>query len=171
MVWDLGCNAGEYAAIALRNGARHVIGFEPDPGAVNAAYLRARAEQLQLLPLQIDLTNPPPSAGWRQSERQGLAERRSADLVLCLALLHHLVLGRNLPLADVLDWVLSLAPRGIIEFVPREDPMAQLLLAWKPGIAPDYDRATVAALLRARVRGEREEEVTSGRVLLAYSGA
>jgi hypothetical protein len=82
------------------------------------------------------------------------------------------VLGRNLPLADVLDWLLSLAPRGVIEFVPKEDPMAQLLLAWKPGVAPDYDRETVRALLASAVRIEREEAVTaSGRVLFAYTAA
>jgi ribosomal protein L11 methylase PrmA len=170
MVWDLGCNSGEYSEIALRNGAGSVIGFEPDAGALNAAYQRAKAKHLALLPLKIDVTNPPTNAGWRQMERLGLAERRSADLVLCLALLHHLVLGRNLPLAEALDWLLSLAPRGVIEFVPKEDPMAQLLLAWKPDVAPDYDRQTIAALLRARARVEREEVVTaSGRVLFAYS--
>jgi ribosomal protein L11 methylase PrmA len=169
-VWDLGCNSGEYAEIALLNGAGCVIGFEPDAGAVNAAYQRAKAKQLALLPLKIDVTNPPPSAGWRQQERLGLAERRTADLLLCLALLHHLVLGRNIPLVQVLDWLLSLAPRGVIEFVPKQDPMAQLLLAWKPAVAPEYDRDTVRAMLRERVRIEREEVVTaSGRALFEYS--
>ena len=172
MVWDLGCNSGEYSEIALRNGARSVIGFEPDAGALNAAYQRAKEKSLALLPLKIDVTNPSPASGWRQMERLGLAERRPADLVLCLALLHHLVLGRNLPLAEVLDWLLSLAPRGVIEFVPKEDPMAQQLIAWKPAVAPDYDRQTVAAMLRERARVDREEVVTaSGRVLFAYSAA
>ena len=169
-VWDLGCNAGAYSEIALENGATSVIGFEPDPGAVNAAYQRATEKGLNFLPLSVDVTNPPPSLGWRQRERRGLAERCNADAVLCLALLHHLVLGRNLPLADVLDWLLGLAPQGIVEFVPKEDPMAAQLLTWKPHTAPEYDRATVARLLRERVRVVREERVTSsGRVLFAYA--
>ena len=171
-VWDLGCNSGEYSEVALHHGATRVIGFEPDVGALNAAYQRAKAKQLDMLPLKMDVLNPSPSSGWRQAERLGLAERGNADFVLCLALLHHLVLGRNLPLADVLDWLLSLAPRGVIEFVPKEDPMAQLLLAWKPGVAPDYDRENVRALLASAVRIEREEAVTaSGRVLFAYTAA
>ena len=169
-VWDLGCNAGAYSEIALANGASTVIGFEPDPGAVNAAYQRAKEKGLNFLPLSVDLTNPSPSLGWRQRERLGFAERCNADAVLCLALLHHLVLGRNLPLADVLDWLVGLAPQGIVEFVPKEDPMAAQLLTWKPHTAPDYDRETVARLLRERVRVVREERVTSsGRVLFAYS--
>ena len=170
MVWDLGCNSGEYSEIAINSGAKYVIGMEPDAGALNAAYQRAKVKQLPLLPLKVDVTNPPPASGWRQRERSGLADWPTPDLVLCLALLHHLVLGRNLPLRDVLDWLLSLAPRGVLEFVPKEDPMAQMLLTWKPDVGRDYDRATVTSLLRERVRIEREEVVTSsGRVLFAYS--
>jgi ribosomal protein L11 methylase PrmA len=169
-VWDLGCNSGEYAELALAHGARGVIGFEPDPGALNAAYQRAVARQLAFLPLAVDLANPSPALGWQQRERSGLSDRCNADLVLCLALLHHLVLGRNLPLSQVLDWLLALAPRGVIEFVPKEDPMAQQLLALKPDIAPEYERKTVTAMLAARARIEREEVVTaSGRTLFAFS--
>ena len=169
-VWDLGCNSGEYSELALRSGARSVIGFEPDPGALNAAYRRAVSQQLSFLPLALDLVNPSPALGWRQQERLGFAARRSGDLVLCLALLHHLVLGRNLPLSQVLEWLVALAPRGVVEFVPKEDPMAQLLLALKPDIAPDYDRDTVRALLGKLARIEREEVVTaSGRALFAFS--
>jgi len=172
VVWDLGCNSGEYAELVLANGARTVIGFEPDPGALDAAYRRAVAKHLEFLPLALDVANPSPSLGWRQQERLGFAERRNADFVLCLALLHHLVLARNLPLAQVIEWLCALAPHGILEFVPKQDPMAQQLLALKPDIAPDYDRATVADLLRRHARIERETVVTgSGRVLFAFARA
>lgn len=170
MLWDLGCNAGEYSELAIDGGAHAVIGLEPDPGALNAAFRRAATKQLNFLPLAVDLLNPPPSLGWRQQERMGLAEQRNADFVLCLALLHHLVLGRNLPLPEVIEWLTSLAPKGVIEFVPRTDPMAQQLVSWKPNVAPDYDLATVKALIGAHARIDREEVVTkSGRVLFAYS--
>jgi ribosomal protein L11 methylase PrmA len=170
MVWDLGCNSGEYSEIALQHGAANVVGFEPDPGALNAAFERASARSLNFLPLSLDLTNPSPSMGWQQRERLGFAERRNADVVLCLALIHHLVIGRNLPLSEVLDWLVSLAPVGVIEFVPKEDPMAAMLLTWKPNVAPDYDLATIRTMLAARARIDREEVVTtSGRVLFAFS--
>ena len=168
-VWDLGCNSGAYSEIALQNGAGTVIGFEPDPGALNAAFNRASAKRLAFLPLALDVANPTPSLGWRQSERAGIAERRGADLVLCLALMHHLVLARSLPLAEVIDWITSLAPRGILEFVPKEDPMARQLLALKPDTAPDYTRTDVERLLCGVARIERQAEVTtSGRVLYAF---
>jgi ribosomal protein L11 methylase PrmA len=170
IVWDLGCNSGEYSEIALANGAKLSIGLEPDAGALNAAFQRAVARKLNFLPLSIDLTNPSPSAGWRQRERPGLMERANADCILCLALLHHLVIGRNLPLRDVLDWLVSLAPNGVLEFVPKSDPMARQLLTWKPLVAPEYERETVRHLLGAMARITREEVVTaSGRTLFAYS--
>lgn len=169
-VWDLGCNSGEYSEIALTNGAKLVIGLEPDAGALNAAFQRAEAHKLNFLPLSIDLTNPSPSAGWRQQERPGLMERANADLILCLALLHHLVIGRNLPLREVLGWLVSLAPNGVLEFVPKSDPMAHQLLTWKPAIAPDYDLDTVRQLLGSMARITGEEVVTaSGRTLFAYA--
>jgi ribosomal protein L11 methylase PrmA len=171
-VWDLGCNSGEYSEISLGSGAELVIGLEPDVGALNAAFQRAEARRLNFLPLSIDLTNPSPSAGWMQRERLGLVERANADLVLCLALLHHLVIGRNLPLNEVLGWLVSLAPFGVVEFVPKSDPMAQQLLTWKPTIAPDYERDTVRQVLGSMARITREEVVTaSGRTLFAFTRA
>jgi hypothetical protein len=105
-----------------------------------------------------------------QRERLGLMQRVNADLILCLALLHHLVIGRNLPLADVLRWLVSLAPNGVVEFVPKSDPMTQQLLTWKPAIAPDYELDTVRQMLGAIARITREEVVTaSGRTLFAYT--
>ena len=169
-VWDLGCNSGEYSEIALANGAQVAIGLEPDAGALNAAFRRAEAQKLNFLPLSIDLTNPSPSTGWRQRERLGLMERANADFVLCLALLHHLVIGRNLPLPEVLGWLVSLAPNGVVEFVPKADPMARQLLTWKPTIAPDYELDVVRQVLGSMARITREEVVTaSGRTLFAYS--
>lgn len=171
-VWDLGCNSGAYSEIALQNGAELVIGFEPDAGALNAAFRRAETHRLNFLPLFVDLTNPSPSAGWMQRERLGVMERPNADVVLCLALLHHLVIGRNLPLAEVLGWLVSLAPTGVLEFVPKSDPMAQQLLTWKPAIAPDYELASVRTILGSLARITREEVVTtSGRTLFAWSRA
>jgi ribosomal protein L11 methylase PrmA len=169
-VWDLGCNSGEYSEIALANGARLSIGLEPDAGALNAAFKRAETRKLNFLPLSVDLVNPSPSAGWRQRERLGLSERANADFVLCLALLHHLVLGRNLPLPEVLGWLVSLAPHGVLEFVPKSDPMAHQLLTWKPTIAPDYELDVVREVLGSMARITREKVVTSsGRTLFAYS--
>jgi ribosomal protein L11 methylase PrmA len=137
-LWDLGCNSGDAALAALDAGAGLVVGFDSDADVLNAAYDRAWQGQRNFLPLLMDMTNPSPDSGWGQRERAGLAARRSADMVTALAFLHHLVIGRNVPLAQAVDWLLDLAPAGVLEFVPLEDPMIEGMLGWR-------DRAQFAA--------------------------
>jgi len=63
LVWDMGCNTGEFSKLALEAGARAVIGYDSDQGALENAYTRARVEGLNLLPLYLDVTNPPTRSG------------------------------------------------------------------------------------------------------------
>ena len=168
MVWDVGCNTGDFSAVALAAGARTVVGFEFDHGALDGAFLRATKEGLSLLPLYLDAANPSPDQGWAQRERAGLAGRRSADGVLALALVHHLAISRNVPLAQVVAWLVSLAPSGVIEFVPKTDPMVGRLLALRADVFEDYTEATFLAALETGGRVVRTERITDSGRLVAW---
>ncbi|MCZ6773662.1 MAG: class I SAM-dependent methyltransferase [Proteobacteria bacterium] len=169
MVWDIGCNTGEYAKVALENGAGSAIGFETDALALEKAYRRAVDENLDFTPLYMDATNPSPSQGWHQTERDGLEQRRGADAVFSLAILHHICIGRNVPLNDAVAWLVEHAPRGIIEFVPKEDPMVRELLALRDDIFSDYSEQVFAAALSTRARVVESETITaSGRRLFWF---
>lgn len=135
---DLGCNSGEYSAVAIEAGARQVVGFDFDFGALERAIERSENDDLALLPLWLDATNPSPSQGWNQTERSGLDLRAKGDAVLGLALVHHLAIARNIPLKLVINWIMSLAPVGVIEFTPKSDAMVQMLLSHREDIFPDY---------------------------------
>ncbi len=161
-LWDIGCNTGGYAKLALDRGASRVIGFENDPGALEAAFLRSAAEGLEFLPLYLDAANPSPAQGWRQSERAGLSERRNADGILALAILHHLCIGRNVPLNEAVAWLVGLAPHGVIEFVPKSDPMVRELLALREDVYDDYTDAAFDQALSAECRVVESEELTAG---------
>ena len=76
MVWDIGCNTGDYSVAALQAGARSVIGFDFDQGSLDLAFDRARSETARLPPLFLDVTNPAPDQGWGQGERRGLQSTR-----------------------------------------------------------------------------------------------
>lgn len=168
-VWDLGCNTGAYAELALTHGASQVIGFDADPTVVDIAFQRAAERGLNFLPLVQDFQNPSPALGWRQSERDGFNERKTADGVLALALLHHLALGKNIPLEDAVDWVIGIAPRGILEFVPKSDPVVPLMLRNRIDIFENYteDRFDNAVCRKARV--VKEARITeSGRKLVWF---
>lgn len=168
-VWDIGCNTGDYSKIALAAGARRVIGFDFDEGALDAAFRRAQGEELDLLPLLLDATNPSPDQGWAQAERMGLRERASADAILALALIHHLVIAKNVPLDQALDWLMEFAPSGVVEFVPKGDPMVQELLRLREDIFDRYDEEHFLSCVRSRAEILKSTTVSgSGRLLISY---
>jgi ribosomal protein L11 methylase PrmA len=169
MIWDIGCNTGEYSVHALENGAKSVIGFEFDAGALETAYARAAESGRKFTPLFMDAANPSPSQGWNQKERDGLAERRTADALLALAVIHHLCIGRNIPLTDVVNWLVECAPAGIIEFVPRTDPMIVELLSIRDDVFEDYSLENFESVLSNSARIVKSETITgTGRCLYRY---
>jgi len=163
---DIGCNSGDYSLLALDNGATRSVGFDFDHGALEYAYRRAREQNIDFLPLHLDATNPSAAQGWQQAERKGFAERAKGDAVLALALVHHLAIAKNVPLDQVLNWLVSMAPRGVIEFVPKADAMVQRLLQAREDIFDDYDQQTFEGILRHLARIVKSETVSSsGRTL------
>ena len=168
-VWDLGCNSGAYAAVCLKAGADYIVGFDSDHGALDLAFRRAQEEQLRFLPLFLDIANPSPSQGWAQRERYGLRERASADGVIALALIHHMSIGGNVPLAGAVGWLVGLAPRGVIEFVPKKDPMVQELLRFREDVFPNYTQENFLRELQTLASVERRETSSStGRLLVEF---
>jgi SAM-dependent methyltransferase len=137
-VWDVGANTGRYSREAADLG-RAVVAFDIDPAAVERGYLALRAEgRTDILPLLGDLTAPSPDLGWANAERRSLLARADADVVLALALVHHLAIGRNVPLPFIASLLARLAADAIVEFVPKEDAMVRRLLAARRDVFPDY---------------------------------
>lgn len=168
-VVDLGCNTGEYSERALAAGAESVIGFDYDVQALDRAYKRTVEKGLNILPLFLDARNPSPSQGWMGKERAGFGERVKADGLLALAFEHHLAIAHNVPLDQLVSWLVSLAPTGVIEFVPKTDPTVQKMLALREDIFPNYDAGEFERQLAASAEIVRAEVVSqSDRVLFQY---
>ncbi|HEY9549729.1 MAG TPA: class I SAM-dependent methyltransferase [Kiloniellaceae bacterium] len=166
---DLGCNTGAYSEAALEGGARRVIGFDFDQGALDQAFARAEQNKLDFLPLHLDAANPSPDQGWRQQERAGFAGRMRADAIVALAFEHHLAIGRNLPLDQVVDWLIGLAPSGVIEFVQKTDSTVQQMLALREDIFAGYTEPAFTAAIEKRARIVRSETISGeGRCLFWY---
>ncbi|MCW5875264.1 MAG: hypothetical protein KIS85_00145 [Anaerolineales bacterium] len=137
-VWDMGANNGLYSRIASRLGA-FTLSQDYDPAAVEQNYLQVKADQeTSLLPLLVDLANPSAASGWANQERLTLVQRGTPDALMALALVHHLAIGNNLPLAHIAEFLASLAPWLVIEFVPKSDSQVQRLLAARKDIFDDY---------------------------------
>ncbi|MCX6055688.1 MAG: SAM-dependent methyltransferase [Chloroflexi bacterium] len=136
--WDLGANNGLFSREASRRGVL-TIASDIDPAAVEKNYLTLRNQQEKnLLPLVMDLTNPSPALGWANQERQSFVQRGPVDLVLALALIHHLAISNNLPLGLISDFFASIARWAIVEFIPKNDSQVARLLSTRKDIFPSY---------------------------------
>ncbi|MCH2172960.1 class I SAM-dependent methyltransferase [Myxococcota bacterium] len=137
-VWDLGANTGLFSRLAADRGIP-TVAFDADVSAVEKNYCEIRERgETGLLPLVMDLTNPTTNLGWDGTERMSLGARGPADLVMALALVHHLAIGNNVPLDRVAQAFRRLARSLIVEFVPKSDSQVQRLLASREDIFPDY---------------------------------
>jgi SAM-dependent methyltransferase len=163
LVWDLGCNEGRYSRIASE-GSDFVVAIDSDDAVVDALYASLRAQgERAILPLVVDLADPSPAMGWAGAERGALVDRGTPDLTLCLALVHHLSISRNVPLREVVRWLQALGSEVVIEFPHREDPMVERLLGAKRDDAhPDYTRETFHEALTHRFRIVDSLELASG---------
>jgi ribosomal protein L11 methylase PrmA len=150
-VWDLGANRGQFSLLAAET-ADLVVAIDFDEAAVGALFERTRGKYKNILPLVIDFLNPSPGQGWGGVERQGLTSRSDADTFLCLALVHHLSISGNVPVRMIASWLRSVAPGGVVEFVPKDDAMVQRLLLTKRDVYPDYTQAHFEACLEEHFR-------------------
>ena len=138
-IWDIGCNTGTFSRICSPH-CNWVVSLDGDHDAVEQLYLKEKEEKSSnILPLVMNLSNISPGQGWAGSERQAFDKRKDPDLILCLALIHHIRMSANIPNVLFLKWLRSLNSDVVLEFVNREDEMVIKLLTNKKEQYADYD--------------------------------
>jgi hypothetical protein len=171
LVWDLGCNVGSFSKIAAEN-ADTVVAIDSDLLSIERLYQELKAKgDAKILPLIGNVADPSPDLGWRGLERRSLFKRGKPDLMLCLALIHHVVISANVPLNELIDWLAGLGGDLVIEFVTRQDPMVQTLLRNKLDNYADYDTGFFEQCLRQAFDVARQETLESGTRILYYARA
>lgn len=174
VVLDAGANDGFFSKI-LKEGKKNVIAIDSDYQCINNLYLSTLGKndgisnlgksvckppfQGTILPLCIDIANLSPAIGSGNTEWVSFLQRVNAGLVIALALIHHLVLGRNIPLSAAALLFSKLAqPYLIIEFVPLADPKAQALIKYKSQSHP-YNEETFENSFRLYFIIEKKEMI------------
>ena len=108
--------------------------------------------------------------GWLQSERKGFLQRAKISGMLSLAFEHHLAIAKNIPLDQVIEFLTNIAPRGLIEFVPKDDDTIKKMLSLKGDIFKDYNEVNFKNILSKTSKIVSEKIVsTSGRKIFEYS--
>ncbi len=148
--WDLGCNTGTFSRI-LADRSELVLALDGDHNAIETLFRsQLGADRNNILPVVMNLANFSPAQGWAGIERMSFDERRKPDLVLALALIHHLRITANIPIDMFLDWLVSLQSEVVIEFVDRHDEMVEKLLTNKSEDYPDYTKENFLVQVKKR---------------------
>ena len=136
---DLGANEGEFSELLWKKNI-FTISSDFDHYSINRLYHRAKKEAINnVQPLVIDLSNPTPAFGVNNVERSSFISRCQTDLVMALALIHHLAIGKNMPFSTIADLFRKLGRYLLIEFVPKEDEKIRIMLQHRADVFPEYN--------------------------------
>jgi ribosomal protein L11 methylase PrmA len=141
---DLGANNGYFSGILAEKGIQ-VIAVDDDSRSICTLY---ESHNKNILPLVMDVANPSPSTGFSNAERPDFFERIKTDMIVALALIHHLVIGRNISLQVLAEWFNRISKKLIIEFVPREDEKVQQMLASRKDVFTNYIESEFESIFR-----------------------
>lgn len=163
---DLGANEGGFSKL-LAEKEIDTIAADVDPIVINRLYKKIRTEkQKYILPIILDLSNPSPSIGINNKERLSFIQRTHVDLVLALALVHHLSIGENIPFSMIAEMFASLANHLLVEFIPKEDPKIQIMLLQKKDTYKNYnEKEFIKEFSRFFSITAKQEIAGSGRIL------
>ena len=162
-VWDIGCNDGRFSRIASAH-SRYVVAMDADPLVVDRLYGSLKAEKNEsILPLYVDMSDSGGGIGWRGRERPGVFDRGAPEVVLYLAVIHHVAITFNIPVAAQLDMLRDLTPELVIEMPHADDPMVRTLLRNKrDGIHADFTLDEFERLLGERFEIKSKLLLSSG---------
>jgi SAM-dependent methyltransferase len=169
-VLDIGANTGEYSTLAAESGAR-VIALERDAAAADRLFRSSSDLSRDIQTIHADLARPTPSAGWDTAEQRALLPRLEGqcDLVMMLAVIHHLILMEQIPVLAIMALMHRLARRYlIVEWVPVTDPMFQSLMRGRDNLYGTLTDANLLAAASGLFKVVRQETLGNGRMLFLF---
>jgi hypothetical protein len=146
---DVGSNRGWYSGLAASRGIE-VVAFDSDETCINDLFWYAKSRNLTILPIVMDFKKPSPGIGFDSQWGAPATERFKCDMVVCLALVHHLVFGCHLNFDQIVGGLSAFANKWLlVEFVLPEDAYVR---KWSPGSRPWYALAPFQRALERQYR-------------------
>jgi SAM-dependent methyltransferase len=172
-VLDVGANTGEFSEHAAARGAA-VVAMDTDEAAVNGIFSSASRQRAKIFPIVGNFASPTPALGWANSETLSFLDRAQGrfDLVLMLAVVHHLRATFGVPIERILATVATVTKSHVvIEHVPVGDPMFQQLSRGRDQLYEDCAREAFEGLLSRYFTVARAHTLPNGRTLYLASRA
>ena len=88
--------------------------------------------------------------------------------MIALAFEHHLALGNNIPLEDVVKWIMNIAPKGLIEYVDKDDETVKKMLALKGDIFPNYNLKNFEKYIESNGKIINKSSISNTRILYEF---
>ena len=173
-VLDIGANTGVFSALAAEYGAQ-VVALERDAAAAESLFRMTRSGGLAVQTIQTihaDLARPTPAAGWENHETCSLLDRlrEQSEMVLMLAVIHHLILMEQIPVGAILDLACKLTRSYLVlEWVPVTDPMYQSLMRGRDELYGSLCEADLLAACVGRFQTLRRQPLENGRILFLFA--
>jgi SAM-dependent methyltransferase len=138
-VLDLGANTGKFSFIAA-DYAERVISIEGDEKCVDEIEEKISIKNSKIFTLIGNVAEPSPTIGFLNSGAESIYERGCSDMVLGLALVHHLHISNRLSFEQISLIFASFSNEYlIVEFIPITDNKVQLLIKGKSINLMDYN--------------------------------
>jgi SAM-dependent methyltransferase len=170
-VLDIGANTGVFSALAAEY-ATQVVALERDASAAESLYRMTRNSKLSIQTIHSDLSRPTPAVGWENHETSSLLHRLEgqSDLVLMLAVIHHLILMEQIPVSAILELARKLTSQYLVlEWVPVTDPMYQSLMRGRDALYGSLSEADLLKACEGRFRTLRRKPLENGRILFLFA--
>jgi ribosomal protein L11 methylase PrmA len=170
VVWDIGANDGTYSRLISKY-VDQVVSMDADHVAIGLNDKRNTENNIKnVIPLVIDITNPSPMGGFALQERKSLSQRSQPDVLVVLALVHHLCITSNIPLWRLVDYFAEYACDVLIEFVDRGDSQVTKLLEHKELSYLEYNKQSFEAeFARCFLLQQQSRLGNSERILYLFS--
>ena len=135
--------------LAAKLGSR-VVAVDLDEASIDKLFAEARREDADILPLVVNLVRPLPALEAKVFDAEPSLsligdgapvisapnERFRCDMVIALAIVHHLALGQGHPFDEIAKVLSGLAGKYLcVEFVDLDDKM----ITGDPGFFPAYN--------------------------------
>jgi hypothetical protein len=158
---DIGANEGEFSKL-LAEKKINTLSADFDSFCINRLYTSIKKSgEKNIQPLVLDLSAPSPAIGVNNEERNSFINRTNVDMILALALIHHLVIGKNIPFVMVADFFRQTTQYLIIEFVPGNDEKVQYMLKQKIASHDNYNQHNFESSFTQHFTIEKKESIQS----------